>query len=50
MLSKTIDEYDSWRLLNQEMLLRLKENKPELFKLFEKNLEPTQARLTGTAT
>ena len=50
MLSKTIDEYDSWRLLNQEMLLRLKENKPELFKLFEKNLEPTYERLTGTAT
>ena len=48
--SKTIDEYDSWRLLNQDMLLRLKENKPELFKLFEKYLEPTQARLTGTAT
>ena len=29
-----------WRLLNQDMLLRLKENKPELFRLFEKNLEP----------
>jgi hypothetical protein len=49
-LSNTIEEYDSWRLLNQDMLLRLKENKPELFRLFEKNLEPTQARLTGTAT
>jgi hypothetical protein len=50
MLSETIAEYDSWRLLNQDMLLRLKENKPELFRLFEKNLEPTQARLTGTGT
>lgn len=49
-LSKTIEEYDSWRLLNQDMLLRLKETKPELFRLFEKNLEPIQARLTGTAT
>ena len=35
--SKTIAEYDSWRLLNQDMLLRLKENKPQLFRLFEKN-------------
>ena len=48
--SKTIGEYDSWRLLNQDMLLRLKENKPELFRLFEKNLEPTHARLSGTTT
>jgi hypothetical protein len=50
MLSKTIDEYDQWRLLNQDMLLRLKENKPELFRLFEKNLEPKHAALTGTTT
>jgi ERF superfamily len=49
-LSKTIDEYDQWRLLNQEMLLRLKDNKPELFRLFEKNLEPTHAALAGTTT
>jgi hypothetical protein len=44
MQSKTIDEYDQWRLLNQDVLLRLKENKPELFRLFEKNLEPTMQR------
>jgi hypothetical protein len=50
MLSKTIDEYDQWRLLNQDMLLRLRENKPELFRLFEKNLEPTHATLTGATT
>jgi hypothetical protein len=46
--SATIGEFDAWRLLNQDMLLRLKENKPELFRLFEKNLEPTQLRLMGT--
>jgi hypothetical protein len=50
MLSKTIDEYDQWRLLNQDMLLRLRENKPELYRLFEKNLEPTHATLTGATT
>jgi ERF superfamily len=48
MLSKTIDEFDQWRLLNQDMLLRLRENKPELFRLFEKNIEAVHARLTGT--
>jgi hypothetical protein len=48
--SRTIEEYDQWRLLNQDMLLRLRENKPELFRLFEKNIEATQDRLTGTRT
>ena len=48
MLSKTIDEFDEWRLLNQDMLLRLRENKPELFRLFEKNIEGVHERLLGT--
>ncbi|WP_338822142.1 ERF family protein [Bradyrhizobium septentrionale] len=48
MLSKTIDEFNEWRLLNQDMLLRLRENKPELYRLFEKNIEAVHERLLGT--
>jgi ERF superfamily len=38
--AKTVTEVDQWKLLNQDMLLKLKEAKPQLHKLFEKNIEP----------
>jgi ERF superfamily len=44
--SKTIDEWDAWMLLNQDILLKLKETKPQLFRLFEKNIEAKHEELT----
>ena len=41
----TIEEYDEWRLKNQEMLLKLKEAKPQLYRLFESNISPRQQEL-----
>ncbi|WP_208821457.1 ERF family protein [Bradyrhizobium neotropicale] len=37
--SQSIEEFDQWRLKNQDMLLKLKETKPQLFRLFERNIE-----------
>jgi hypothetical protein len=42
-----IGEVDEWLLKNQDLLLKLKESKPALFKLFEKNCEPTKERLAN---
>jgi phage recombination protein Bet len=36
--STSIEEYDEWRLKNQDMLLKLKQSKPELFKNFENSI------------
>jgi hypothetical protein len=40
MAAHSITEIDQWKLLNQEMLLKLKEAKPALHQLFEKNIQP----------
>jgi hypothetical protein len=38
-------EIDDWIMKNQELLLKLKENKPQLYRLFEKNIEPRKMEL-----
>jgi hypothetical protein len=38
-------EFDEWKLLNQDLLIKLKDAKPQLFKLFEKNVEPRMQEL-----
>ncbi|UGY12487.1 ERF family protein [Bradyrhizobium septentrionale] len=43
---RSIAEWDEWRLLNQDLLLKLKETKPQLFRLFEKNIEAKHEELT----
>jgi hypothetical protein len=43
----TIAEYDEWVQLNQETLLKLKEAKPDLFKVFDKNIEAKLAELNA---
>jgi hypothetical protein len=43
--SNSIEEFDQWRLLNQDMLLKLKQTKPELFKNFENNIEQKHQEL-----
>jgi hypothetical protein len=43
--SRTIAEWDEWKLLNQNLLLKLKETKPQLFRLFEKNTEAKHEEL-----
>jgi hypothetical protein len=47
LAASTIGEVDEWMLKNQDLLLRLKESKPQLFRLFEKNIEPKKLELTG---
>jgi hypothetical protein len=42
----TIDEIDQWLALNQTLLLTLKEAKPQLYRLFEKNIEPRKIELS----
>jgi len=42
-----IGEVDEWLLKNQDLLLKLKDAKPQLYRLFEKNLEPTKERLAN---
>jgi hypothetical protein len=44
--ARTIEEIDEWMLKNQDMLLKLKNDKPQLFRLFEKNIEPKKMELT----
>jgi ERF superfamily protein len=44
--ARTIEEIDEWMLKNQDMLLKLKTDKPQLFRLFEKNIEPRKEELT----
>jgi hypothetical protein len=41
----SIAEWDAWRELNQELLLKLKDTKPQLFRLFEKNTEAKHEEL-----
>jgi hypothetical protein len=41
----TIKDYDEWITLNQETLLKLRESKPDLYRLFEKNIEAKLAEL-----
>ena len=43
---RTIEEWDEWKLLNQDLLLKLRETKPQLFRLFEKNIEGKHEELT----
>jgi hypothetical protein len=43
---KTIAEWDQWMLLNGEMMVKLKETKPQLFRLFEKNTEAKHEELS----
>jgi hypothetical protein len=40
MAARSVHEIDQWKLLNQDMLLKLKEAKPALHQLFEKNIQP----------
>jgi hypothetical protein len=42
----TIAEWDQWMSLNGEMLVKLKETKPQLFRLFDKNTEAKHGELT----
>ncbi|MBR0879662.1 hypothetical protein ACVMGC_001064 [Bradyrhizobium barranii subsp. barranii] len=42
-----INEYDRWIMLNQDTLLKLKESKPELYKLFDDNIDAKRAELTA---
>jgi hypothetical protein len=49
MHAQSIEEIDQWMLLNQELLLKLKEAKPALFRLFEKNIEPRKMELTPSS-
>jgi phage recombination protein Bet len=44
--AKSIDEIDQWLQMNQALLLKLKDAKPQLFRLFEKNIEPRKLELT----
>ena len=43
--SKSLAEWDQWKLLNQDLLLKLKDTKPQLFRLFEKNTEAKHQEL-----
>lgn len=43
--SKNLAEWDQWKLLNQDLLLKLKDTKPQLFRLFEKNTEAKHQEL-----
>jgi hypothetical protein len=45
--AKTIDEIDQWMALNQTLLLKLKDAKPQLYRLFEKNIEPRKLELSN---
>lgn len=45
--SATIAEYDGWKLKNQDMLLKLHDTKPQLYRLFEKNIERRAEELTN---
>ena len=42
-----IAEWDEWMSLNGEILLKLKDTKPQLFRLFEKNTEAKHEELTN---
>jgi hypothetical protein len=48
LAARTIAEVDEWLLKNQTLLIKLKESKPQLFKLFEQNIEPHKEALTRT--
>jgi ERF superfamily len=43
---RNIGEWDEWMMLNGELLVKLKETKPQLFRLFEKNTEAKHEELT----
>jgi ERF superfamily len=42
----SIAEWDQWMQLNGELMVKLKETKPQLFRLFEKNTEAKYEELT----
>jgi hypothetical protein len=46
MHCRSIAEWDEWMLQNGELLVKLKETKPQLFRLFEKNTEAKHEELT----
>jgi hypothetical protein len=43
--ASTINEIDDWLLKNQNLLIKLKDSKPQLYRLFEKNIEPRKLEL-----
>jgi phage recombination protein Bet len=45
--AQSIGEFDQWMQNNHDLLLKLKENKPQLFRLFEKNTEAKYRELKG---
>jgi phage recombination protein Bet len=44
---RSIAEYDEWVTANQDALVKMKESKPDLYKLFEKNIEAKRAELNA---
>ena len=44
---RSIGEYDEWITANQDALLKMKETKPDLYKLFEKNIDAKRAELNA---
>ncbi|TYL87389.1 ERF family protein [Bradyrhizobium cytisi] len=44
--SKSTTEWDEWMSLNGELLVKLKDTKPQLFRLFEKNVDAKHEELT----
>ena len=46
MKSRTKAEFDDWKEKNAVLLKKLKDDKPQLFQLFEKNLEPKLRELS----
>jgi hypothetical protein len=43
---RSIAEWDEWMQLNGELMVKLKEGKPQLFRLFERNTEAKYEELT----
>ena len=42
----SIEEIDEWIVQNQDTLLKMKESKPDLYRSFEKSIEPRKLELT----
>jgi len=47
LAATSIEEVDEWLLANQDALLKMKEAKPQLFRLFEQNVAPRKEELSG---
>jgi hypothetical protein len=46
-VAANIGEVDEWLLKNQELLIKLRDSKPQLYRLFEKNIEPKKMELAN---